>query len=176
MTFMNYYISDLHLCYEDSIKKYNRPFSNLKEMHNCFIANWNKTVTDKDTVFILGDVGLPVDKYETNKIIQIIKNLKGRKVLIQGNHDYKLLREIKFRELFEEITIYKEIYDCGKKVILMHYPLEDWKFKEKGSYHLHGHTHTNNISHIDRRLNVCCEKINYVPRRIEELIFLDWSR
>lgn len=40
---MNYYISDLHLFHEASIKYDNRPFCTLEEMNNAIMKNWNDT-------------------------------------------------------------------------------------------------------------------------------------
>ncbi len=44
---MIYYISDLHLFHDKIIKKYNRPFSSIEEMHDCIIKNWRNTVKKK---------------------------------------------------------------------------------------------------------------------------------
>ena len=52
---MNYYISDLHLGHTNVIKFDKRPFSNIEEMENKIIENWNSRVTKQDTVYILGD-------------------------------------------------------------------------------------------------------------------------
>ena len=54
---MNYYISDLHLFHKNVTGEGsnfdNRPFATLEEMHRIIKENWNKTVTNGDTVFIL---------------------------------------------------------------------------------------------------------------------------
>lgn len=55
---MKYYISDLHLFHEATIKFDNRPFQNLEEMHETIMKNWNSKVTNGDTVYILGDISL----------------------------------------------------------------------------------------------------------------------
>lgn len=41
---MNYYISDLHLFHEASIRFDNRPFGYLDEMHEAVVSRWNKTM------------------------------------------------------------------------------------------------------------------------------------
>ena len=38
---MNYYISDLHLFHENSIKFDERPFDSLDEMHETIKKRWN---------------------------------------------------------------------------------------------------------------------------------------
>ena len=52
---MNFYISDLHIGYENVIRFDNRPFANADEMNDTIFSNWNSRVTRDDTVYILGD-------------------------------------------------------------------------------------------------------------------------
>ena len=49
------------------------------------IENWNNTATDFDTIFHLGDVALTNE----SEMKEIIPKLKGKKILIKGNHDKK---------------------------------------------------------------------------------------
>ena len=82
---MNYYISDLHFGHGNIIKFDQRPFATVEEMTHVLIRNWNSTVTNQDTVYILGDFcwGKETDW------IRILDKLNGNKVLIRGNHDIK---------------------------------------------------------------------------------------
>ena len=50
---MKYYISDLHLFHENSIKFDERPFGSLDEMHETIKKRWNSKITNGDKVFIL---------------------------------------------------------------------------------------------------------------------------
>lgn len=52
---MIYYISDLHLFHDKIIKKYNRPFSSIEEMHDCIIKNWRNTVK-KMTLYMYWEI------------------------------------------------------------------------------------------------------------------------
>ena len=52
-------------------------------MNQVLIKNWNNTVKKEDRIFVLGDFCLS----GKNKIIEIGKQLNGRKTLILGNHD-----------------------------------------------------------------------------------------
>lgn len=47
---MNYYISDLHLFHEASIRFDNRPFASLEEMHEAVVSRWNNKVNNGDNV------------------------------------------------------------------------------------------------------------------------------
>ena len=85
---MNYYISDLHLFCRSQTKSGvnydNRPFENIEEMHQYILEHWNAKVTNADTVYILGDIAL---RGRNDALIALVAQLKGRKVLIRGNHD-----------------------------------------------------------------------------------------
>ena len=76
-------IADLHFGHKNIIKYCNRPFENTDEMDRALIKNWNETVSNNDTVLVLGDVGFGSKEY----IGSLIKQLNGKKILIMGNHD-----------------------------------------------------------------------------------------
>ena len=52
------------------------------------IANWQKVVEDDDVVLIAGDISWAMRLEEAVADIQWISKLKGKKVLLRGNHDY----------------------------------------------------------------------------------------
>ena len=52
-------------------------------MNETIIANWNKVVTDEDTIYVLGDFFMGM----LDKIDAILPRLKGKIILIRGNHD-----------------------------------------------------------------------------------------
>ena len=100
----NYYISDLHLFYEASIRFDKRPFKTLEKMHEEILKNWNSVVTNGDTVYILGDISL---RGKNEELIALVAKLKGRKVLVRGNHDD--LSDYRYQQLFHEIVDYKKL-------------------------------------------------------------------
>lgn len=53
-----WFTSDLHLNHSKIIEYCNRPFSNIEEMNEMLINNWNSVVKPKDIVFCLGDIAL----------------------------------------------------------------------------------------------------------------------
>lgn len=134
-----YVTSDLHFGHKNIIKYENRPFKNIEEMDNAIINIWNKTVNKNDLVYILGDFSW----YKGNKTNEILNQLKGKKILITGNHDENFLKDMEFnKNLFEEIIGYKEMKKNKTKIILCHYPIIDWNGKHHGSFHLYGHVHS----------------------------------
>jgi calcineurin-like phosphoesterase family protein len=65
----------------------NRCFSGYEEMNEFMIAQWNKKVTARDDVYILGDFCISKGDAAT----RILDRLSGKKHLIVGNHDKYLV-------------------------------------------------------------------------------------
>ena len=190
---MNYFISDLHLnCqnkYEGRTLEYDKI---LKE-------NWNNTVTNGDTVYILGDIGKEGGNKEMEYLCEVISTLKGKKVLIQGNHDVD--KDARINQLFVEICDYKEITDnyngLNHKLVLNHCPIFTWNGAYKGTIHLYAHVHNNTDGllyqeSLKKLRELCIEEnikgfqiknppyafnvgamldyINYCPRTLKEIL------
>ena len=161
-------------------------------MHSDIKARWNAAVTNGDTVYILGDVAM---KGKNEDLIALVAQLKGRKVLIKGNHDD--LSDYRYQQLFAEICDYKEIYDSfgGKnyRLVLCHYPILMWNGQHGGAILLYGHTHTtpedaffqecirtmnaeggcrHEKDPLFRAINVGCMMpyMDYTPRTLRELL------
>lgn len=130
--------SDLHFGHTNMIKYENRPFRDADEMDKYLIKQWNNTVSENDQVYILGDFTLKGVDYA----VTILKQLKGTKILILGNHDNFANKANFPKDIFKEIAYYKEIKYKDKNFVLCHYPIADWDGKEHGVIHLYGHIHT----------------------------------
>lgn len=165
-----YYISDLHLFDRKIIKSAHRPHKNLEEMHTDIIIKWNKKVSKNDIVYIIGDIGAPDNNKEKFEIIKILKSLNGKKILIIGNHDREIIRDTSFKKCFAAIKEYCRILDNYKRVILFHFPIEDWEGKSKGTIHIHGHIHNKNINFMKNRYHAGCDVQNFTPVSLNELI------
>lgn len=175
---MKYYISDLHLFHENSIRFDSRPFKNVDEMTDTIVNNWNNTITDNDFVYILGDF-----TWNNNKGLEVLEKLNGQKYLIKGNHD-KISPEMAKHFLW--VRDYAEITDNKRTVILCHYPIAHWKNADYGSYHLYGHIHEGRDSRpfenyreamIKRGISYNCFNVgcmlpymDYTPRTLDYLI------
>ena len=131
-----YFTSDLHFGHQNIIRLCNRPFSDFQEMERVLVRNINATVAPNDELFILGDVSMKISRAQALEIIQRIrcKNL----YLINGNHD----RDYSELGVFKMVRDYMKIERMGHQLILFHYPIMDWAWKERGSIQLHGHIHT----------------------------------
>lgn len=193
---MNYYISDLHLFHEAAITYDDRPFGTLEEMHIAILNNWNETVTNGDTVYILGDISM---RGTNEELIAYVAKLKGQKILIKGNHDR--VSDFRYKQLFSGIYDYKEINDTAHKetyhLVLSHYPIFSWNRMNRGALLLYGHVHKGaedtyfqkcigemkkECRHAAgqdvRAYNVGCMRsaINYRPRTLEEIMDRDEER
>jgi calcineurin-like phosphoesterase family protein len=159
--------SDHHFHHANVIKHCNRPFSSVEEMNEALIENWNKVVADNHTIYHLGDFSFHRD-FEVNR--KLVKSLKGRKILIKGNHD-KFKDSEYLRMGFLEVHNYLEIKHNKKKYILIHYPLLTWNGAHRGSIHCHGHSHctVNYLNKGTTRIDVGVDNFNYTPVSIEEI-------
>ena len=141
---MNYYISDLHFFSKnqtaEGLNFDNRPFKNVDEMHEVILNNWNSRVTNGDTVYILGDIS---NRGKNEDLIALVARLKGKKVLIVGNHED--IRDYRYKQLFHAIYDYLEITDHVDKqpykLVLCHYPILMWNGQHNGTILLYGHLH-----------------------------------
>lgn len=159
---MVYFIGDLHFNDSGIIKYENRPFNTIDEMNNTLIRNWNSTVSDTDTVFVLGDVSLIPS---TEELKTIIDKLHGEKHLILGNHDKKLSpaswRKLGFNMVYDYPILYEGF------LILSHEPLY---INENTPYiNIFAHVHGNPIYRTITKNSYCVsvERIKYTPINVE---------
>ena len=166
-----YIIADPHINHINLAVNY-RGFASIEEHDELIISNWNKIVTKRDKVFVLGDLAMKRTAIET------FGKLNGSKVLIGGNHDEP--------KHFEEILKYfDKVQGCLKydNCILTHIPIHE-SCIERFDFNIHGHIHgglikttvynnelgKSEVINDPRYINVSCEHINYTPILFEELL------
>lgn len=81
-----YAIADLHLSF--GTDKPMDVFSGWSNYTERIEKNWQKLVTENDTVVIAGDISWAMDIKETYKDFDFINRLNGKKIILKGNHDY----------------------------------------------------------------------------------------
>jgi calcineurin-like phosphoesterase family protein len=106
-------------------------------MNEAMIREWNDWIGVDDKVYILGDVAF----LSAEKTVAIVRRLNGRKILVEGNHDRKLLQNQDFRDCFEEIHKYLDAQFNETRVVMLHYPIAEWDQMHHGAVHFHGHMH-----------------------------------
>ena len=89
--------------------------------------NWNKIVTDDDTVVIAGDISWAMNFDELKADFDFIERLNGKKIILKGNHDYwwntlKKMNDFIESQRYKTISIlYNNSYDvdgvsvCGSR-------------------------------------------------------------
>ena len=169
---MNLYTADQHFGHRNIIRLDHRPFADVEDMDSCLIKLWNERVQRDDTVYILGDIC-----YRSGKSPSwYLKQLKGHKVLIRGNHDGVTLKDEDALKLLDGVESLLEISDNGKQIVMCHYPLAEWPGFFRGAYHIYGHIHSNkNVAYdvmkqFDTALNAGCMINGYAPASLNELI------
>lgn len=134
--------SDLHLFHKNIIQYCNRPFCDEYEMNATIVNKWNDTVRDEDRVVVVGDLtaGLYDRKQE---LAEVIKSLRGRKVLVLGNHDHMSAGWYK-RAGFEVVT--KSLVE--EDILFVHKPATEHNPKSirlqeqhRPKLIVHGHIH-----------------------------------
>ena len=116
---MVFFTSDLHLGHRNIIRLCNRPFSSIDEMDECLIEKWNKKVTNADTVYILGDLMFRNEKPPE----EYLRQLRGKKHLIIGNHDREWIKKCDLSVWFESTNNLLYTTDGKHQLTLCHYPM-----------------------------------------------------
>lgn len=138
-----------------------RSFSDVHDMNETMVENWNKVVGDTDIVYHLGDVFF-------GKGHEVLPRLKGRKRLVVGNHDNPKSEHI--QKHFQKIMLWREFSDF--KCVLTHVPVHESSLFKR-SYNLHGHIHNGShrgLLEDERYINCCVEVNDYRPRAIEDIM------
>lgn len=156
----SYVIADLHL-YHDKLLDY-RGFRSVEEMHESMIERWNETVhNDSDTVFVLGDVIMGT---HTQEECDILGRLRGKKILIIGNHDTPAKRELML-PYFKASHAY---YEIGESGIMSHIPIHHSQLETRYKYNIHGHLHDDTVGD-SRYYCVSCERTGYTPVKLSTI-------
>lgn len=132
-----FFTADTHFGSERTLTLSRRPFDNVEEMNRNLIEQYNKLVSDDDTVYHLGDFG----------DYSFTKQLSGKIVLVWGNYELReFINEFSVRSLFripdtfsdEDVWSYitTHEHDSEKMEALSNYEREfNNKLYEKGNFH-----------------------------------------
>ena len=169
---MVYFTADWHLSHENIIRYCNRPFSDVTEMNETLIRNWNSVVNPGDTIYHLGDFGF----FKTpNEFENVIHQLNGNKVLIYGNHDKQIKTNKKLQKLFNSCHSILEtkvkLDDEKFDLVLCHFAMRVWNKSHRGAIHCYGHSHgtlQDDPNSLSMDVGVDCHK--YTPISFDEVM------
>ena len=101
-----YVIADLHLSTLESTNKSMEVFGKRWDGYMTRIkSNWERLVTENDTVIIPGDVSWALSLEEAVSDLKFIDSLPGKKIIGKGNHDCWWCTMKKHEELFKKHDI-----------------------------------------------------------------------
>ena len=169
---MNLYTGDMHFGHSNIIHFDHRPFKDRDEMDHVLIELWNGRVQPDDTVYILGDICYHSDHSPE----WYLRQLKGHKILILGNHDLHILDNPKALHYLEAVERMMYIQDEDKSICLCHFPIAEWNGYFHGTWHIYGHIHNSKneayefMKTKERALNAGCMINNYTPASFNELV------
>lgn len=142
---MVWFTADIHFGHSNILGFHDRSSlgKTIEEHDESIIQMWNDTVAKKDTIYILGDIGL----VDGDRLRRILHRLNGNKILIKGNHDRiptyleGHFNQITLHKCFKfKASVYSEITE-DFEVVMCHYPIVTWENKQRGSVMIHGHCH-----------------------------------
>lgn len=144
-----------------------RPWDDAEQMTEDMIRWYNEMVNDQDRVYILGDVAFsPADMRRS------VGRLKGRKVLVPGNHEPPKMR--KYFDLFDDVRGYV----VKKGFIMSHIPIHPGSLS-RWKLNIHGHTHANQVPSTNdanedvmdsRYFCACVEQTNFRPILLDDIL------
>lgn len=142
-----------------------RPWDDYEKMTEDMIEWYNELVSDGDRVYILGDVAFtPAHMRDT------VSRLKGRKVLVPGNHEPPKMR--KYFDLFDDVRGYV----VKKGFIMSHIPIHPGSLS-RWKLNIHGHLHNNRVEEVGypgsadpRYFCACVERTNFRPILLDDIL------
>jgi calcineurin-like phosphoesterase family protein len=144
-----------------------RPWDDAREMTEDMVGWYNELVNDEDRVYILGDVA-----FSPQNMRDTVGRLKGRKVLVPGNHEPPKMR--KYFDLFDDVRG----YIVKKGFIMSHIPIHPGSLS-RWELNIHGHTHNNSVKLNDKHPNgpddmryysACVERTNFRPILLDTIL------
>lgn len=163
-------IADTHFGHESPYSRWiedgkpYRPHGSAEQADIEMVESWNEVVHEQDIIYHLGDVSWDM-KSEYNR--KLLLSLKGRKMLVGGNHDHNLKYYAPF---FQKIYAVKPMENC----VLTHIPIHP-DCVERWGINVHGHLHKRVVKDFRGRVDhryICAsvEQTAYKPILLEQLL------
>ena len=169
MTLQNIWlVSDTHINHANIIKYCDRPFSDVNVMNEEIVAAWNKAVQDDDIIVHTGDFTIARRPSQLGlKTLELIASLKGRKVLVYGNHDSK-----HFQQHLKSLgwCVMPEILGDGFRIIHSPYKPRTRELYDDNLVTIHGHSHGSLGLNTAQRIDVGIDVFKYRPVNLTDIV------
>lgn len=160
-----FFCADTHIGHHRIIELCKRPFASIDEMNETMAHRWNNVVGANDDVWLLGDFCWKGYEYW-------FYQLNGNKHLIIGNHDGRHVLTLPWASQPRDRRELSISAGDGKahRLVLDHYPIEEWNRFHKGTLHLHGHVHGRTLNAVPRRVDVGVDLWNFTPITLDQIL------
>ncbi len=175
-----WFTSDYHMGHRNIIGLCDRPFVDIEEMEKEIIERHNAVVGPDDEVYDLGDFAF---RSSAEHAAECMRRLKGRRIILWGNHD-KPLRQAYKRGLLNDLVEAGKATFVGdpeprlqtglqvvienQRIVLAHYAQRTWQGAFRGAWHLYGHSH-GNLPPFRKSIDVGVDAWDFRPASFEEL-------
>jgi calcineurin-like phosphoesterase family protein len=169
-----FFTSDTHFDDEQAIEYFNRPFRSMDEMNAVMVENWNRTVTEEDTVYHLGDVTLEDIQHFT----KWARQLHGWIKILPGSHDGPWLKDFPASGSSEKVQLIPPLVslefpelkagEVPQVIVLCHYSMQVWDRSNQSAWHLFGHSHCK-LKGIGLSFDVGVDCTEFKPLSLEEV-------
>lgn len=153
--------ADHHFHHRGVLAMAGRPFASVEEHNEALITAWNSVVGPRDEVWHLGDFALGGTPDE---LAAIFKRLRGRKILVRGNHDRTKTTSLPWHSVHD---LARPKLD-GSRWVFSHCPMRAWPGAFRGSRHCFGHTH-GLLPDTAQSCDVGVDRWSYRPASLEEI-------
>lgn len=163
-----WFTADTHYGHKNIMPMCQRPWTDVEDMDRALIRAWNSVVSPDDVVFHLGDVSF----YPPAQTAKILSKLRGFKVLVVGNHDYKRADRCHGWDAACLSHIYQ--HPDGREALLQHYPYSELVNLAPGQVLFHGHSH-GRAKPVVGRVDAGVDCWEYKPVSFDELWQAAWA-
>lgn len=171
---MIWFTADTHFGHANIIRLTDRPYRTVGEMDRALVANINARVAPTDELYVLGDFSYRITVEEARAIRG---RIRCRHVhILRGNHDKDWSNPSVAGTFMVEAPI-AILKAQDARLVLSHYPLEDWQGQSHGAIMLHGHIHSRGTAYNELcrsqgmlRYDVGVDANGYAPVSLDDIL------
>lgn len=160
-----FFSADDHHGHPGILKNAGRPFTDVDEMDEILIQNWNARIRPNSVVYYGGDFA---HKCPPERLRRIWKRrtLPKQIHLVRGNHDDAETLALPWTSITDAPLAFSA---SNRRFVLFHYALRTWPGLHRGAIHLFGHSH-NRLRGYRNTLDIGVDAWGYAPVSVDEVI------